>query len=71
MIDVEETWDVMRAMQCLLKDNRMWLCNLNSFMRMKPLQRYQWWQRAKRHAELGAPAMQLLVLKVIELKLTR
>ena len=71
MDEVEETWDVLRALQYLLKEDRIWLKNLTTFGQMKPLQRYQWWRRAKQQAELGVPAMQTLLLKVIELRLTK
>lgn len=65
-----ETWNVQRAMTFLNADNHMWSKNLSCFKRMGAVQRIRWWRAAKKQAQLGAPAMQALLLKVIELRLT-
>lgn len=72
MDEVEETWDVLRALQILYRDvSHIWRKNLTTFEHLTPTGRVVWWRRAKHQAGLGAPAMQTLLLKVIELRLTR
>ena len=66
----EELYRVHRALNILCRENPIWESNLNVFLRMDHTQRHRWWERAKRQAELGAPAMKTLVLKVIQLRLT-
>lgn len=46
-----------------------WDSNLATFMRMDPEQRRRWWYRARQQANKGVPAMQTLLLKVIELRM--
>ena len=68
--EVAETWNVQRALNKLAWYDPMWRSNLVIFERMRPTQRILWWRAAKKQAQLGAPAMQTLLLKVIELRLT-
>ena len=50
--------------------NPIWAKNRTVFWNLDPRNRVLWWRRAKQQAELGVPAMQTLLLKVIELRLT-
>lgn len=48
----------------------MWASNMRLFnYRYESKARIIWWRRAKKQAEAGVPAMQQLLLKVIELRL--
>lgn len=69
MSEEDETWHVLQALQKLVWKDKMWESNLRMFERMDPVKRILWWRRAKQQAVLGAPAMQTLRLKVIELRI--
>jgi len=62
---------VLRALQNLTIRNEMWRSNLNIFVRYTVEKRERWWVIAQREAEKGAPRMNELVLKVIEMRLTK
>lgn len=62
---------VHHALITLCREHPIWESDLNVFIRMDYHQRHRWWEGAKRQAELGAPAMKTLVLKVIQLRLTK
>lgn len=63
--------EVLRALHHLDDEDAIWESNLSIFSRMDMRGRILWWRAAKKQAQLGVPAMQALLLKVIELKLTR
>jgi hypothetical protein len=67
--EIAETWHVLQALSQLYTENTMWTSNLVSFSRANNLERIQWWRLAKKQAQLGAPAMRTLLLRVIEIKL--
>jgi hypothetical protein len=68
--EVAETWDVQRALVTLHHIDPIWFSNLATFERMNPRTRILWWRGARKQAQLGVPAMQTLLLKVIEIRLT-
>jgi hypothetical protein len=68
---LDELERVLEAMKSLYRVNPLWSKNLMMFSRMTGERRYYWWERAKRQSELGAPAMQALVLETIKLRLTQ
>ena len=61
---------VAAALLELQKDIR-WYPNYIKWTRLDEAARTKWWRLAKAQAEKGAPAMQTLVLKVIELRMKR
>lgn len=61
---------VEEAIHRLCMANPIWAKNRTVFWNLDPRNRVLWWRRAKQQAELGVPAMQTLLLKVIELRLT-
>lgn len=67
----KETLQVLVALGNLVREDPIWAHNYNVFSALTPTQRYRWWERAKKQAAFGAPAMQTLLLKVIELRLTK
>lgn len=69
--EVAETYLVQQALHQLSQTHRIWEKNMNTWYAQEPRSRILWWRRAKQQAELGAPAMQTLLLKVIELRLTK
>jgi hypothetical protein len=69
--EVAETWDVQRALVKLHYVDPIWFGNLATFECMNPRARILWWRGARKQAQLGVPAMQTLLLKVIEIRLTR
>lgn len=60
---------VQRALQLLRHADPIWSKNHNIYAYMPNNQRAAWWVRAKKQAQLGAPAMRTLLAKVIELRL--
>ena len=62
---------VLDALRHLTMRNEMWRSNLNVFIRYTPEKRERWWAIAQREAQRGAPRMNELVLKVIEMRLTK
>ena len=69
MNEYEEIRLVMDALSILTYENDMWRSNRLMFERYSSKQRIVWWRRAKKQAEAGVPAMQQLLLKIIELRL--
>lgn len=70
MDEYEEVKLVASAMWKLRAENSMWGSNYYMFSnKYGDKQRVVWWRRAKKQAEAGVPAMQQLLLKVIELRL--
>ena len=69
--EVAETYLVQGALWVLSNANPIWRKNHDTFCSQDPRNRILWWRRAKQQAELGVPAMQTLLLKVIELRLTK
>lgn len=70
MDEYDEIRLVASAMWKLRAEDNMWSSNYYMFTsRYGDKQRIVWWRRAKRQAEAGVPAMQQLLLKVIELRL--
>lgn len=71
----DETWaehrNVVQALMTLSQEHSIWYSNYSTFCNMTDDNRYRWWERAKKQAALGAPAMQTLLSKVIELRLTQ
>jgi len=68
--DKAELKRVCDALASLFYTNPVWRLNYNNFYIMTLADQYRWWYRAKAQARLGAPAMQTLLAKVIELRLT-
>ena len=66
---IEDTWDVLRALQALVKEDEIWAKNLSTFARLNPEGRVWWWRMARKQATREAPAMQKLVLKFIEIRM--
>lgn len=60
------------ALRQLQFDDVMWNSNYRNFTfgLKSDEHRIIWWRRAKKQAEAGVPAMQQLLLKVIELRMT-
>lgn len=70
MDEYEEVKLVASAMWKLRAEDNMWSSNYYMFSnKYGDKQRVVWWRRAKKQAEAGVPAMQQLLLKVIELRL--
>lgn len=69
-VELAETWRVLEALKRLCRANPIWNKNYDSFVRMDSTRRIRWWRSAKKQAELGVLAMQQLLLKVIEIRLT-
>jgi hypothetical protein len=69
MDEYDEVKLVMSALTLLTFEDEMWRSNRLLFGRYADKQRIIWWRRAKKQAEAGVPAMQQLLLKVIELRL--
>ena len=70
MDEYAEVGLVAKALYLLTATDPMWESNLRMFTRKYNItQRIIWWRRAKKQAEAGVPAMQQLLLKVIELRL--
>ncbi len=69
MDEYDEVKLVMSALTLLTFGDEMWRSNRLLFGRYDSKQRIIWWRRAKKQAEAGVPAMQQLLLKVIELRL--
>jgi hypothetical protein len=69
MIEEEEHHLVLKALAALYAEDSMWRSNFYIFHDADFNLRYRWWCRAKKQAELGAPAMQTLLLKVIQLRI--
>jgi len=68
--DVVESRRVHTALADLFYTDPVWRLNYNNFYLMSLTDQYRWWYRAKAQARNGAPAMQTLLAKVIELRLT-
>ena len=70
MDEYDEIELVESALYALTDKSEMWDSNRVLFAyRYDNKQRIIWWRRAKKQAEAGVPAMQELLLKVIELRL--
>ena len=68
--EVAATRAIHMALIRLADQDAMWESNFSIYSRMDVRRRILWWRAAKKQAQLGAPAMQTLLLKVIELRLT-
>ena len=70
MDEYDEIKLVYAALQKLAEDNINWESKRSIFCWLyEDKQRIIWWRRAKKQANAGVPAMQQLLLKVIELRL--
>lgn len=70
MDEYDEIKLVYAALQTFAEDDTKWDSNCSMFCWLyEDKQRIIWWRRAKKQAEAGVPAMQQLLLKVIELRL--
>jgi len=65
--EIELVW---RALQQLSNEQDIWHKNLVMYRRMDRGPRIWWWRAAKKQAELGVPAMQTLLTRVITLRIT-
>ena len=65
------TGDVYRALVRLSNEHEIWRTNAINFGVLSDAERARWWHRAKYQAEQGVPAMQELVLKVIEVRMKK
>lgn len=70
MDEVEETYLVMHCLDKLVDQNSIWSKNYSTYVAMTPSARVWWWRAAKKQAAEGVPAMQTLVAKFIELRMT-
>ena len=68
--DKAELSRVHTALTQLFIADIVWQLNFSNFNMMSFDSQYRWWYRAKAQARAGAPAMQTLLAKVIELRLT-
>ena len=70
MGEYDEIELVAQALHKLYSENDAWGSNRALFLySYDDKKRIIWWRRAKKQAEAGVPAMQQLLLKVIELRL--
>ena len=70
MDEYDEIKLVYSALQMFAEGDIKWGSNRSVFCwTYDDKQRIIWWRRAKKQAEAGVPAMQQLLLKVIELRL--
>lgn len=53
----------------LQHEQPIWRKNWDVFSHMEYVQQHAWWERAKKQATAGVPAMQELMLRVIEKRL--
>jgi hypothetical protein len=70
MIEEEEHHLVLKALAALYAEDSMWRLNFYNFNDADFMARHRWWYLAKKQAELGAPAMQTLLFRVLKLRIT-
>lgn len=69
MDEWEELELVRDALHALRMSDDAWQSNWYHFKRLPDVQRYRWWQLAKKQADKGLPSMQQLLLEVIKLRM--
>ena len=70
MIEEAEHTLVLRALIQLRNEDDMWHLNYLNFAKADFMARHRWWYLAKKQAELGVPAMQTLLFRVLKLRIT-